>query len=176
MHPILAIRAFFMALFGRLPKTVLENQLPEPKPQITPEPSPAEESPEKDDRGAERGAVRTLAILQAEGRFLDFVFEDISSYEDADIGAAVREVHRGCKKTLEDHFDLGPVREEAEEAKVTVSKGYHPATIRLVGQVVGEPPFTGTLKHRGWKVQEVRLPKIAPDQAAFVAAPAEIEL
>ena len=37
--------------------------------------------------------LRLLAILQREGRLLDFLLEDISSYQDAQIGVAVRDIH-----------------------------------------------------------------------------------
>ncbi len=34
------------------------------------------------------------------------------------------------------------------------------ARIRLTGNVVGEPPFNGTLRHHGWRVREVKLPEL----------------
>ncbi len=187
MHPILAIRAFFAALFGRrlpervIPQNLLPAQLPadgapqpEPGPEAaeTPAPPPAKAPAAPVD--ADASAVQVLAVLQSEGRLLDFLSEDIDGYEDADIGAAVREVHRGCKKALDDHFDLGPVRAEEEDALVTVDAGYDPAAVRLVGNIVGQPPFSGTLKHRGWKAASVRLPNTAP--GSRVVQPAEVEV
>ena len=195
MYPILAIRAFFAALFGRrlppavLPQDLLPAQLPEktaaPEKKPAP-PAPAEKSrpetggepiPERDQRGPvpDGPAVQVLAVLQAEGRLLDFLSEDIDGYDDADIGAAVREVHRGCKKALADHFDLAPVRDEEEDALVSVNAGYDPAEVRLVGNIVGQPPFSGTLKHKGWRATAVRLPK-APKNGALVVQPAEVEV
>ena len=41
-------------------------------------------------------AVQILAALQREGRLIDFLEEDLSAYEDAQIGAAVRNIHQGC--------------------------------------------------------------------------------
>jgi hypothetical protein len=65
---------------------------------------------------------------------------------------------------------------EEEESMITVPEGYDPAEIRLVGNVVGRPPFSGTLKHKGWRVEEVRLPNIPEGNGARVIAPAEVEL
>ena len=50
------------------------------------------------------------------------------------------------------------------------------AAVKLTGNVVGQPPFSGSLSHRGWRVAEVRLPKLAEGHDARVLAPAEVEL
>ena len=36
------------------------------------------------------GAVRMLALLQREGRLLDFLYEDLTPYSDEKVGAVVR--------------------------------------------------------------------------------------
>ena len=122
------------------------------------------------------GAVQLLAILQREGRLLDFLQEDVDSYSDAQIGAAVRDIHRGCKKALAEHMPLEPVLREAENAQVRVDPGFDPSRIRLVGNVVGEPPFTGALRHHGWRIAKVVLPSPARGTDPSVVAPAEVEL
>lgn len=121
-------------------------------------------------------AVQVIAVLQAEGRLLDFLSEDIRAYADADVGAAVREVHRGLTQALADHFPVQPVRSEEEESPITVPAGFDPSEIRLVGNLVGSPPFSGTLKHRGWRITKVNLPRIPEGKAAMIAAPAEVEV
>jgi len=133
------------------------------------------EPPRMKEAGPE-AALQLLALLQREGRFVDFLEEDVSSFSDADIGAAARVVHDGCKKAVREHFTLEQVRREDEGAKVTLEKGYDAAAVRLVGSVSGEPPFTGTLRHRGWRVTEVKLPKMAEGHDARVVAAAEVEL
>jgi hypothetical protein len=135
--------------------------------------APSEVAP---DALAEAVAAQTLGLFQAEGRLLDFLAEDISEYPDADVGQVVREVHRGCKKALDDHFTLEPVRPEQEEADVTIGADFEPGEIRLVGNVVGEPPFTGTLKHAGYRATHVRLPRIRTGASATVVVPAEVEI
>lgn len=124
----------------------------------------------------EAAAVRAIAVFQSEGRLFDFLSEEIDGYSDADVGAAVREIHRGCKRALADHFEVTPVRAEQEDSMITVPEGYDPSELRLVGNVVGKPPFAGTLKHRGWKVDAVRLPNIPEGKGAKVIVPAEVEI
>ncbi|MGZ3439286.1 MAG: DUF2760 domain-containing protein [Polyangia bacterium] len=121
-------------------------------------------------------AVQLLAILQREGRLLDFLQEDVDAYSDAQIGAAVRDIHRGCKKALAEHMPLEPVLREKENAQVRVDPGFDPSRIRLVGNVVGEPPFTGALRHHGWRIAKVTLPAPARGTDPSVVAPAEVEL
>ncbi len=121
-------------------------------------------------------AVQILSILQKKGRLIDFLQEDISSYQDSQIGAAVRNIHKGCKEALAEHVALKPVLKEAEGATVAVEKGFDPSAIRLTGNVVGTPPFKGRLAHSGWKVVRTNLSPIPRDQDASIIEPAEVEL
>jgi len=121
-------------------------------------------------------ALQLLGLLQRSARFVDFVEEDIAGYSDAEIGAAARLVHDGCRTTLRDHFTIRPVRAEAEGSRITVPAGFDASAIRLTGNVVGQAPFTGTVAHRGWRVADVRLPKLVESHDATVIAPAEVEL
>lgn len=121
-------------------------------------------------------ALQLLGLMQREARFVDFVQEDVAGYSDADIGAAARVVHAGCRKVLREHFTLAPVRSEAEGSRVTLAAGFDATAVRLTGNVVGQAPFTGTLGHRGWRVTEARLPQLTDDKAAAVLAQAEVEL
>jgi hypothetical protein len=121
-------------------------------------------------------ALQLLALLQRDARLIDFVGEDLGAYDDAQIGAAARVVHEGCAKVVREHFSIVPVRSEAEGSRITLPAGFDAASVRLTGNVVGQAPFTGSLSHRGWRVTEVRLPKLAERHDARVLAPAEVEL
>ncbi len=121
-------------------------------------------------------ALQLLGLLQRDARFIDFVEEEIAGYSDAEIGAAARLVHTGCRATLREHFTIRPVREEAEGSRVTLPHGFDATAIRLTGNVVGQAPFNGSISHRGWRVEQVRLPKLAESHDATVIAPAEVEL
>ncbi len=122
------------------------------------------------------GALQLLTALQREGRLVDFLEEDLSGFPDAAVGAAARTVHAGCKRALSELFGLEPVLREAEGAPVTVDRGFDPAAIRLTGNVVGEPPFHGSLRHHGWRATEVKLPPPSDGRDRTVLAPAEVEL
>ncbi|WP_156302972.1 DUF2760 domain-containing protein, partial [Methylogaea oryzae] len=121
-------------------------------------------------------ALQLLGLLQSEARLIDFLQEDIAGYGDADIGAAVRVVHEGCRKVLKSHFQLEPIRSETEGERVTLPKGFDASAVRLTGNIVGEAPFSGTLVHRGWRAAGVSLPKMAEGHDLKIVAPAEVEL
>lgn len=121
-------------------------------------------------------ALQVLALLQREGRFVDFVQEDISGSSDADVGTAARVVHEGCARAVKQYFDLQPVRTEAEGAAIELPAGYDAARVRVTGNVVGEPPFRGTLAHHGWRVETSRLPSTTTGHDPRIIAPAEVEL
>ncbi len=121
-------------------------------------------------------ALQVLTLLQQGGRFIDFIHEDLSAYSDADVGAAARVVHDGSKKVITEYFTLAPIRSEEEETLISLPAGFDAAETRLTGNVVGEPPFRGTLVHRGWKVVDVKLPKLAAGHDTNIIAPAEVEL
>ena len=121
-------------------------------------------------------ALQLLGLLQRDARLIDFVEEDITPHADADIGAAARIVHEGCRKVLREHFSFEPLRAESEGSRITLNEGFDAATIRLTGNVVGQPPFSGSLSHRGWKVVDSRLPKMVPGHDPAIVAQAEVEL
>lgn len=121
-------------------------------------------------------AVALLAVLQREGRLVDFLREDITAYSDAQVGAAARAIHTSCRKVLDEHLALEPVRTEAEGARIVIPNGFDPSTIRLTGKVGGKPPFRGVLRHRGWRTQELELPADAAGQDPSIIAPAEVEI
>lgn len=121
-------------------------------------------------------ALQLLALLQREGRLVDFLEEDVGSFADADIGAAARVVHAGCRKALREHVKLAPVRDEAEGAKVSLPEGFDPSAVKLTGDVQGKGPFSGTLRHRGWRATDVSLPVAISGHDARIVAQAEVEL
>lgn len=121
-------------------------------------------------------ALQLLSLFQREARLIDFAQENLTSYSDADIGAAARVVHEGCARVLREHFTIEPVRNEAEGSRITLEEGFDAASVRLTGNVVGQAPFKGTLSHRGWRAAKVTLPQLAESHDARVLAPAEVEL
>ena len=137
-----------------------------------PAPPPPPAPPPK--RSAE--PLRLLALLQREGRVLDFFLEDISAASDEQVGAGVRELHRKAQAALKEHLTLEPVLPQAEGETVEVPPGFDPSAVRLTGNVTGQPPFRGTLQHHGWRVKDYNLPAPLEGQGPFVIAPAEVDL
>jgi hypothetical protein len=138
--------------------------------------APARPEPPHLQAAEPNAALQLLGLLQEEGRLIDFLQEGVARYSDAEIGAAARVVHEGCKKTLAQHFTVAAVRSEPEGTRVTLSEGFDSAAVRLTGNVVGQPPFNGSLRHKGWRVTEVRLPQVASGHDLAILAPAEVEL
>ena len=148
-----------------------------PAPQISREITPkAPPPPVPEARPSPEAAVQMLAALQREGRLIDFLQEEITSYDDGQIGAAVRNIHAGCRQALKEQMEIVPVFQETEGATVSVPPGFDAKAIRLTGNVAGDPPFRGILRHRGWKAERIRLPETAEKKNHWILAPAEVEI
>jgi hypothetical protein len=138
-------------------------QTPAPEPIILKEASPD-------------AACLLLSLLQREARFIDFIKEDMSAYSDTDIGAAARIVHQGCRQVINEHFTINAISQDVEGNRVTLNQGFDANAFRLTGNIVGEPPFTGTLVHKGWRVDDLHLPKLTEAHNPRIIAAAEVEL
>ncbi len=120
--------------------------------------------------------LRLLNYLQQASRLIDFLKEDLQTFSDAQVGAAVRKIHQDCAQAIEELVTIRPLKDEQEGCLVQVPKGYNPAEIKVLGKVKGEPPFTGVLVHRGWKAQKRSLPKKTREQVLEIICPAEVEI
>lgn len=173
-----AFRCFVSILFdGEIPKDIAA-ELSAPAQAVTPA-SIGESKPKAAEKPAVESfdrAVQMLALLQRDGRLVDFLTEDVSPYPDAQLGAAVRTIHSSCRQVLDRYIKLEPVISSEEDQPVTVPAGFDPASVKLVGNVVGEPPIKGLLRHRGWRVKEVSLPSLPPGAGREIVAPAEVEV
>jgi Domain of unknown function (DUF2760) len=177
-----AFRCFFSILFyTEIPNDIAEKLLkpagPAPQAPATAVPSASrvKEVPRPASEGFDR-AVQMLALLQRDGRLIDFLAENISAYPDEQLGAAVRSIHECCSQALDHYVKLEPILSFEEDQPVTVPAGFDPAAIKLIGNVVGEPPVRGLLRHKGWRVKEVNLPPLAQGAGRMVVAQAEVEL
>ena len=160
----LACAAFFSILFkARLPAALQHSATPSPATIV-----PVVEATM--DR-----AVQLLALLQRDGRLVDFLMEDIAAYTDLQIGSAVRDVHAGCRRALDRYITLEAILDGREGEATTISQ-VNTAAVRLVGNVTGQPPFRGTLVHRGWRATRVELPPLGADSTRSIVAQAEVEV
>lgn len=137
---------------------------------------PAAPAPTPPSTSAPDSALLLLGLLQKEGRLVDFLHEDIKGYSDQEVGTAARVIHQGCQRVLQECLVIAPVRDEPEGSRITLAAGFDAAAIRPTGNVVGNPPFSGALVHRGWRVVETRLPQITSDHDLSILAAAEVEL
>jgi Domain of unknown function (DUF2760) len=169
---LLAFRSFFALLFqGALPDEVIrELHLSRSAPTPVKPPAPPPPAARVSD-----GALQMLAILQRDSRLVDFLMEDITSYADDQIGAAVRELHDQCRDSLARYVTLQPVIDGVEGtfAKAPSTDG---SVVKFVGNVPAKPPAGGTLRHKGWRAVKIDLPALGARQDAGVIAPAEIEI
>lgn len=190
---LLAFVAFFYVLFDRRfaqeVRLVRERQraaLPPAPPAeqpsaappaepAKPQPPPAPAAKPEPPRVEHAEALQVLALLQRDGRLVDFVSESLDGFSDSEIGAAARTVHAGCRKVLDAYVELEPLMRDAEGARVTIPPGFDPAAVRLSGQVVGSPPFQGALRHHGWRAKKASFPAPPPGDPRILA-PAEVEL
>jgi hypothetical protein len=115
-------------------------------------------------------------LFQREGRLVDFLEQDVATFTDADVGAAARVVHEGCRRALRAHAKVAPIRSEEEGTRVTLAAGFPPAEVKLRGNVAGAGPYTGVLRHRGWRALDLTLATPVVGHDARVLAPAEVEL
>jgi hypothetical protein len=176
----------FLIAFGLLQwivaKNTLASLLRRQHSQSTPDTKAAEAKPtaETDQRRArnreKRLFVHLFAVLQQEGRLMDFLLEDLAQFEDEQIGAAVRQVHENCKKTVDRYLSPQPIMKQAEGETVEIAAGFDQHAVKLVGNVVGQPPFTGILRHRGWQLGAISLPNLSDKDNPDLIAPAEIEI
>jgi hypothetical protein len=177
-----AFRCFFSILFhAEIPNDIAEKLVklaapasPSPATAV-PSASRLKEVPRSAPEGLDR-AVQILALLQRDGRLIDFLAENIAAYPDEQLGAAVRTIHETCSQALDQYVKLEPILNSEEDQPVTVAAGFDPAAIKLIGNVVGGPPLRGVLRHKGWRVKEVNLPPLPQGAGRMVVAPAEVEL
>jgi len=167
----LAIRSFFSILFsGSLPEDALTKlglmRRGAPKAQtastpVVPRPSD--------------GALQMLSILQRDARLVDFIMEDIATYTDDQVGAAVRGLHDQARESLARYVKLEPVI-DGVEGTFTRPALSDPAAVKFVGNVPAGKPSGGLLRHKGWRAGKIDLPPLNPKQDSSILAPAEIEV
>lgn len=149
-----------------------------PKSKQTSSPTPQKTAAEREKRKNEENRlfVHLFSVLQREGRLMDFLQENLALYEDGQIGAAVRSIHENCRRTVDRYLSPEPVMKQAEGETVEIAAGFDQHAVKLVGNVVGQPPFTGILRHRGWQLRSISLPKLSEAQNPNLIAPAEVEI
>jgi hypothetical protein len=169
----LAFSCFFSLLFGGELSGDTIAALGLTKKSVAPPPKPV--APPPPVRGASDGALQFLGILQRDSRLVDFLMEDIKSYSDDQVGAAVRELHDQCRDAVARYVTLQPVI-DGVEGTFAKAPSADPNVVKFIGNVPAKPPAGGTLRHKGWRAVKIDLPALAAKQDAAILAPAEIEI
>lgn len=128
-------------------------------PAVQPPPPAATPKPVKPEPTQTGEALILLSLLQEKGRFLDYVTEDITAFNDAQVAAASRVVHQGCSAVIKECLALSPTHEGKEGDRITLDKSFDPNRYRLLGKVPQEPPYQGVVVHRGWQTTKLALPR-----------------
>ncbi len=187
---LIAVRAFFLVLFNGAVAARVDLALrPGNEPALAPsvgdgrakgpakagEPAPAAAAP-KPSRPGRSDALSLLAALQREGRLIDFLKEPLGDYDDAQIGAVARDLHRDCGRVIERLFAVQPLVSAPEGSAIDVPAGYDAARYRLVGRTC-VPPARGALVHAGWIATKCETPVWTGGEASlWVISPAEVEV
>ena len=173
-----AFRAFFRALanddFCRRVDAILKGKTPVPDASATSAPVGKAAPPPKPARGE---ALTLLATLQREARLVDFLKESLAEFSDAQIGAAVRDIHRDCAAAVDRVFGIQPLSDLPEGAALDLPAGFDAARHRLTGNVGGQPPYRGRVTHHGWQATRVELAEWnGSPEAARIVAPIEVDI
>ncbi len=184
---IMAWKAFWSILTGRVPAERAQALLVSPLPEPSTHTAPVDEVrakrsgktsslPAESAASGRSAAITLLATLQREARLVDLVMEPLEEYTDEQIGAAARDVLKKCRQVLDRTLALQPVIAQSEGATVPIDDDYDVGRIRLVGSLDEQPPASGTLVHPGWQARRVQLADWSgqPD-SALVVAPAELQ-
>jgi len=177
----LCIRFYIVRVIRKLRATDLKNSEETSSKKKVKKSKPPEDvpkGPSKQERKKEERfrSLHLIALLQREGRLLDFFNEDLDAFENEQIGAAVRKIHSDCKSAIQKYIGPKPVLEQAEGDTVTIEPGFDPSSIKMTGNVSGKPPFKGVLQHRGWKCSKFELPGLSNVKDPNIIAPAEVEI
>ncbi|MBA2880724.1 hypothetical protein HNR65_001042 [Desulfosalsimonas propionicica] len=172
----------WLVLRGGIKRGIRKSGIADPSPKTAPakkREKQGDEKPERESAGREeskRYYLHLISVLQRQGRLMDFFHEDLSAYQDAQIGAAVRSIHENCAGAVKKTIAPAAVIDKPEGQEFTVPAGFDPAAIKLTGNVTGDPPFTGVLRHRGWRAGRLELPVLSASGDPLIIAPAEVEI
>lgn len=177
----LAFRAFWASLLDATAATAVERALehpsaeagePKPNARLTP-PTP----PEKSQKPAGRSdALTLLATLQREARLIDLVQEPLSSYGDAQVGAAARQVLQDTQKVLKRLFDIEPIEAAEEGTVVRLPEQASRGAYSFTDGAAVSPGGSARIVHGGWRANRVQVPIWTGEPSeAMILTPAEVE-
>jgi hypothetical protein len=174
MRLVIAIRAFFAALFDRQAAEkigqALEDRTAAPAEPTLPAPTKPASAATKPARS---DAVTLLSALQREARLVDLIQEDLANFSDAQVGAAARPCLQQCAATLQRLLSLTSVVDAQEGETIDVGSDASPARYQWIGEGTTS---TGKLVHHGWLAAKIELPKWTGEASdSKIVAPAQVQ-
>ena len=182
MRLFLAFRAFFSVLFRRdiadQVRISLENksidigqEKSDMKSLETTAPTKPPTLP-KSKSSTRSEALTLLSALQREARLMDLICEPLDQYNDAQIGAAARDVLRDSKKTLDRLFGIQHLSQSEEGTSIEIPS--QPSPVRW--RIIGKESHRGTISHLGWQATKIEMPQWTGNaEDALVISATEVE-
>ncbi|MCO4784111.1 MAG: DUF2760 domain-containing protein [Candidatus Cloacimonetes bacterium] len=190
MRIFTAISVFFKVLFnGKYNKKLsemdsniiklasLEKELESEQARLNLDIQKLKNAPKLEDHGfLDEGACALLSLLQKEARLIDFVQEDLSDVGDSQMGSVSKLIHKDLQKVFSQFVKIEAVADVEEGGTIHLAEGYSNKEFKLTGNVDAKAPFDGTLRHKGWLVSKMNLPKRAKKDQNRVIMAAEVEV
>ena len=164
---VFAFKVLFSGSFAKQVRESLSGPAALPEP-VAP---PAPPKPKRSE------ALTLLSAFQREARFVDFLKESIDGYNDAQVGAAARQIHQGCKEVVERMFAPAALVDQQEGSAIDVDDATS-GRFKLTGSVSQTATgISGQLVHHGWLASKCDVPGWSGDSDALnVVAPAEVQV
>jgi len=128
------------------------------------------------DNHAANSAADLLSVLQKNGRFVDFMQQNIDHISNEKLGLVVRDIHHGCKKSLQECCNISAILAESENSTVVLKNDFDRHAITLTGNVNSKGDFKGILVHKGWQIDSFNLPTSLNNTSLNIIQPAEVEV
>ena len=132
------------------------------------------------DRQIDAEIVNLLSLMQERGRLFDFLMDDITPYNDAQVGIAARIVHQGLVSLLKEYFEVAPVYPGQEGEQVNVGAEQSQNGYSLLGNISEAANAAGIVVHCGWKTKKISLPRVVTAEQSLagkgIIAPAQVEI
>lgn len=103
--------------------------------------------------------VTFISMLQEKGRILDFAMDDIEKYSDEEVGRVARVVHQGIRDVFVSTTGVRPLHKGLEGEVIKINENDDFSMYKMLGTGTGNPPFSGTVVHRGWIAEKLVIPK-----------------
>lgn len=131
------------------------------------------------DKVVDAEILHLMRLLQEKGRLVDFLMEDITSYQDNQVASAARVVHQGCRNLLQQYFEIASIHDAPEGAEIDLNEDFDRQRYRLLGSIPKANSYRGKVVHRGWQTKSIKLPRVQDKEDRLntnVISPVDVEV